>query len=272
MSTSELDLQIIESYLKTSLIGRSAANELWPEIDSTNSQAIKLAKAKAPSGTIVLARKQTAGRGRQGRTWQSPVDAGIYASFLLRPTCQKEDLPVYTLALGVAASQAILSVTGIEIGLKWVNDLVAGGKKLGGILAEMVGNDSPPALILGIGINIELDAKDLPEELSNHVEWLGHLTNSPINCNHLIAELALQLEELSNCINSGDKQSVLNAWRKHSVTLGREVQVISSAGNKEGTALDINENGALIVETGDGERLTLYAGEISIRNLDGSYS
>ncbi len=271
MSTIQLDLSQIESYLTTSFVGRSKANELWPEIDSTNTRAIQLAKDDAPSGTIVLARKQTSGRGRHGRIWQSPQDAGIYASFVLRPTCAKEDIPLYTLALGVAASRAILSVTGVEVGLKWVNDLVVGQKKLGGILAELITSNSP-ALILGIGINLELQKKDIPEELVNHIEWLTNITGSAVDPNHLIAELAQNLEEVSNNISNGNKSQILDAWRKHSVTLGKEVQVISAAGNKTGTALDIDESGALIVQTTSGERLTLHAGEISIRNLDGSYS
>lgn len=271
MSTVKLDLHKIDSYLKTNFVGRSDANELWPEIDSTNNRATALAKEGAPSGTIVLACKQTAGRGRQGRVWTSPPDAGIYASFILHPTCEKEDIPIYTLALGVAASQAILTHTGVEIGLKWVNDLVVGQRKLGGILAELVGT-SKPTLILGIGINIDLAKKDIPDELVDRIEWLTNITGSRIDPNFLIAELALNLEELSNQISAGKKSQILDAWRRHSVTLGKKVQVISESGNKEGTALDINENGALIVETLSGDRLTLYAGEISIRNLDGSYS
>lgn len=271
MSTTKLDLQKIDSYLKTNFVGRSKSNELWTEIDSTNNRATVLAKEAAPSGTIVLARQQTAGRGRQGRIWTSPPDAGIYASFILNPTCAKEDIPLYTLALGVAASQAILTHTGAEIGLKWVNDLVVGQKKLGGILAELVGAEKP-TLILGIGINIELQKRDIPDELADRIEWLTNIAGSTVDSNYLIAELALNLEELSNQISAGNKNHILDAWRKHSVTLGKKVQVISNNGNKEGTALDINENGALIVETLNGERLTLYAGEISIRNLDGSYS
>jgi len=275
MSTIKLDLAKLDACLKTTNLGKSASNELWEELDSTNTRAYFLANSQAPSGTVVMARKQTAGRGRQGRPWQSPKDAGIYASFILRPTCKKEDIPVYTLALGVAASRAILSSTGVEVGLKWVNDLVVGRKKLGGILAEMVGDDFPPALILGIGINLNLSNVEIPDDLVNHVEWLSRLTGSEIDPNYLLAELALNLEELSNYIDAGDKAHVLDAWRKHSVTLGKQVQVIGSEGshkdNKEGTALDINEDGALIVETVGGERLTLYAGEISIRNLDGTY-
>lgn len=271
MSTAKLDLHEIARHLKTTSIGRSTANELWPEIDSTNTRACELVQSNAPSGTLVIARKQTAGKGRQGRVWQSPLDAGIYASFLLRPNCKKEDIPVYTLALGVAASRAILSVSGIEVGLKWVNDLVIGGKKTGGILAELVSHETPPALILGIGINIDLEQEQIPEELADHIEWLEHLSDGPIDGNKLIAELCNQLEELSALLASGGKAQILDSWRQHSVTLGKRVQVIDPNGNKEGTALDINENGALIVETNGGERLTLYAGEISIRNLDGTY-
>lgn len=271
MSTARLDLEKLSACLKTTTVGKSASNELWEELDSTNSRAIYLANSGAPTGTLVMARQQTAGRGRQGRTWQSPKDGGIYVSLILRPTCKKEDIPVYTLALGVAASRAILAVSGVEVGLKWVNDLVVGHKKLGGILAEMVGNDVPPALILGIGINLDLSNTDIPDDLVDHIEWLSRLTGSPVDANYLLAELALNLEEFSQYISDGKKSFILDAWRQHSVTLGKQVQVISPEGDKQGTALDINEDGALIVETLNGERLTLYAGEISIRTADGIY-
>ena len=275
MATNRLDLTLLDSRLKTSCIGKSKElNELWDSIDSTNKRAIELARAGTPAGVIVIARQQTAGRGRLGRTWESPANAGLYVSFLLRPACSREDIPLYTLALGVAAAQAILICTGVQVGLKWVNDLVVEGKKLGGILAEMVSmvDNNPPALVLGIGINVDFTAIPLPTELEGHIEWLTRLVTKPIDTNQLIAELALQLEEHSNLIESGRKEAVLNSWRRHSATLGKQVRVLSANGNKEGTAIDINEDGALIVQTTGGERLTLHAGEITIRNLDGTYS
>jgi len=165
-----LALDVIEASLATSLIGRASghANELWPTIDSTNSRAAELASAGAAEGVLVLARQQTAGRGRQGRVWVTPQDAGIAFSVILRPTIPLTRLPLVTLATGTAVARAIESSVGVRLGLKWVNDLVLGGRKVGGILAEMSG----PSLIIGIGINVRFSQEDIPEDLQTKIEWL----------------------------------------------------------------------------------------------------
>src|SRR5215470_16608177 len=119
-------LDRLESQLATGRFGRAAgwANELWDSIDSTNNRAAELAGSGAPEGVLVIARQQTAGRGRQGRTWISPPDSGVYVSLLLRPRLPSTQMPMHTIACGVAAARAIESCAGVRIGLKWVNDLV----------------------------------------------------------------------------------------------------------------------------------------------------
>ena len=174
-----LSLETIERLLSTRRLGRAAgrANELWEEIESTNDRAAALAAEGAPEGVLVVARQQTAGRGRLGRTWVSPPDAGVYVSVLLRPDASGTNLPLHTIACGVACVKAIWECAGLQIGLKWVNDLVANGKKLGGILAEIPSSPAgyrsaatgqqrqSIALVLGAGINLRLDPGTLPEEL-----------------------------------------------------------------------------------------------------------
>ena len=161
------DLKHLEEKLATCLIGRAAGwkNELWEKIDSTSNRAAALAAAGAGEGVIVLAREQTAGKGRLGRGWISPPDSGIYMSILLRPVnVPVVEIPVITLACGAAVSAAVECSTGVRLRLKWVNDLVLGGRKVGGILAEMpalpAGSSTAAAaraLIIEIGINVRCD-------------------------------------------------------------------------------------------------------------------
>lgn len=280
-----LDLATLQAMLATRQIGKAAgwANELWDTIDSTNNRVAELAGQGAPEGIIVMARQQTAGRGRQGRTWVSPPDAGVYVSFLLRPSPSRSDLPLHTIACGVACVRAIWESAGLQVGLKWVNDLVANGKKIGGILAEIPSSTgsavSPPglaadrkvALVLGIGINLRLEVAKLPEELRTKVDYLERLSGQPVNPNLLVSSIAKQLELVLDLLAGGRTKEVLDGWRQHSVTLGRNIRAISAASVLEGLAVDIDDTGGLIVETAGKGKVVLHAGEISIRNQDGSY-
>ncbi|MFN8657039.1 MAG: biotin--[acetyl-CoA-carboxylase] ligase [Candidatus Obscuribacterales bacterium] len=199
-----LDLPQFESHLKTRVLGRAACtNELWDEIDSTNTRATQLAAGGAPEGVVVMARLQTAGRGRQGRTWVSPPNSGIYISFLLRPTLPPQAVPLMSLATGVAVVEAVANVTGLAVGLKWVNDIVADGKKVGGILAEMTTSTDPAnpgagssrSLVVGVGLNIHLEETDPGRRTATRVQWLERLSGQAIDYNLLAAELCLCLEK-----------------------------------------------------------------------------
>ncbi len=275
MSEMTLHLDIlnrnhIEDALTTELIGRGVC-EVHDTIDSTNSRAALLAREGAPAGSLIVARQQTAGRGRQGRTWISPPDAGIAMSVLLRPEIPLTRLPLITLATGVAVAEAVESCCGIRLGLKWVNDLTAGGKKVGGILAEMPGQ----ALVIGIGINLRLDQGSIPDDLKDRIDWLENLAGKPLEPSLLVAEVCRFLEKQYFTLLAGKAQTIIDSWKHYSVTLGKEVMVISptgdSARNISGRALDIAESGALLIEKTDGTTIELSAGEISLRSIDGSY-
>ncbi|MBX9690399.1 MAG: biotin--[acetyl-CoA-carboxylase] ligase [Candidatus Obscuribacterales bacterium] len=279
---SRLDLSAIEAGLSTYIIGKQGENELWPSLASTSDRAIELAHAGAPEGVVVLARQQSGGRGRQGRIWVSPPDAGIFLSVILRPTIDATLLPLFSFACGVAAAQAIEKVGGIKIGLKWVNDLVFEGKKLGGILAEIPGSQKvpaasggwvmAPAVILGIGINLSLKEAELPEELKAKVESLDHLLASEIDANALVAELLNSLEEQYNHLRHGAPELVLGEWRSYCLTLGKLIKARVGNEELEGQALDIDESGALILGLDSGEKRILHAGEITVRLENGNYA
>lgn len=267
MYSDHLDLTTFNALLQTAQIGKSSApNEVWDEIDSTNTRATLLAQEGAPHGVVVAARQQTAGRGRQGRTWVSPKDAGLYISFLLRPEIAMTELPLISLATGIAAARAVERTCGVQVGLKWVNDVVADGKKVGGILAEMTNNK---ALIVGIGINVR--NVERPEEIAARAISLEELAGAAVDVNMLAAELALQLEQSYSLLCRGERTMIVDEWKKLSVTLGKHIRATAAAETIEGIAIDIERDGALLVRTADGDR-SLHAGEISIRNRDGSYA
>jgi BirA family transcriptional regulator, biotin operon repressor / biotin---[acetyl-CoA-carboxylase] ligase len=276
VSEDTLNLSSLNGLLRTRVLGKSAANanEVWESIESTNSRALELAKSGAAEGVIIAAREQTAGRGRQGRRWVSPPDSGLYISFLLRPEMARAKLPLISLATGVAVTDAITRVAGIQVGLKWVNDIVYSGRKLGGILAEMTPDaaGAKPALVVGIGINLRLDPSDVPDEIRQRIDWLERIAGSPIDPNQLAAQLAWSLERIYQTFEQGNFEAILKEWKNHSVTLGQKIRSQSNNTSIEGEAIDLGDDGSLIVRLDDGTTTHLHAGEVSIRMVDGSYA
>ncbi len=268
-----LDLPTIESSLLTRSIGRPVnfANELWESIDSTNTRARDLASQGAPMGTLVIARKQTAGRGRLGRAWESPLDTGIYMSLILRSgDVPAHAIPLLTIAAGVAIAEAVEQSTGVKIGLKWVNDLICDGCKVGGILAEASGGRSP-YVVLGMGINVKLEIDTLPEELKGKVTSL-HLHSARLpDPNTIVVAICSQLEALWNDLEAGLAPVVLERWKNRSVTIGERVRALVAEKTIEGKAIDVTESGALKLELDDATIVELSAGEIQIRRADGAY-
>lgn len=266
MNSAVLNLADFAAALKTRYLGRGA-NECHEEIDSTNNRAAVLAAQDAVSGTVIMARSQSAGRGRQGRQWVSPLDGGLAFSAILRPNLPLNKLPLVTLAAGNAVCRAARVTCGVELGLKWVNDLTAQGKKVGGILAEK----PLKALIVGIGINIRLNRDELPDEIKDRVDWLENLAGMPVDTNLLAAALCQSLEEELDKLEEQLYQAVIDDRKRNSVTLGKTIKATYGGAEIMGVAKDIGESGALIVEKTGGEIVELSAGEISIRMADGSY-
>lgn len=292
-----LDLAKFESQLNTTWLGRAPGwrNELWETIGSTNTRAAELAAEGAPEGVVVLARHQSAGRGRLGRTWVSPVDAGLCMSFILRPKTPQSQIPLLTIATGIAVADAIRDVSGLDVGLKWVNDIIYDRRKVGGILAEMPALTNataaakllPQAVIVGIGINVNLKPEEIPEELVHKLDSLARIKGADVDPNSIAAAIANQFEKTSALLDPSTAQSTAQStvqstaqstvqqltdrWRALSITIGQTIVTENSERKLEGKAVDITDSGALIVELADGSRMTLHAGEISIRTADGGY-
>jgi BirA family biotin operon repressor/biotin-[acetyl-CoA-carboxylase] ligase len=283
---TRLCLEHFDSFLRTQVIGHAhgRANEVWDTLPSTNDRAVELASDGEPEGIVVIARQQTAGRGRHGRSWVSPPDSGIYLSLLLEPQLEPSKVTLITLAAGAAAAEAIEQCAGIKVGLKWVNDLVLDGRKLGGILAEAPGGrpgdaasanrdagSRAPYVVLGIGLNVRRQG-EVPEEIAGKACWLEDATRTSVDDNLLAASLVNCFEPFYLALKNGKQDAILSAWRRHSITLGKQIHATSGNTTVEGEALDIDGSGALIVRLSNGNTTSLHAGEITIRNADGTYA
>ena len=262
--------EAVLSYLPEDFPWRDRVSVL-PETDSTNTQLKVLAAGGAPEGTVLIARRQTGGRGRMGRDFLSPEGMGVYLSVLLRPECPAGELMHLTCAVAVAMCDAAQDAAGFRPGIKWTNDLVAGGKKLAGILTELGLEAESGAVryaVAGIGVNCRQRPEDFPPELRDRACSLEMLLAHPVDRNRLAAAMILRLYEMRAALLSG-RDNLLNRYRRDCVTLGREV-VFQWAGKEEtGVARDVDPEGALIVELSGGKTVKVSSGEVSVRGKTG---
>lgn len=277
-SEGRLNSWEIADNLDTVTVGRCV--QYFDTIDSTNNYAKRLAAEGCAEGLAVVAGQQTAGRGRLGRNWESQPDKGIYMTVVLRPDMAPAETQIFTLAAAVAAVKAIAASTGICLGIKWPNDLVAGGKKVCGILLEMSSEaDRVNYIVLGIGINYSQELDEFPEGLKNRAISLKmaaealRLSTPPTTSSRPISRLSVirsvlrELDEVYRLVLAGRQEKILQMWREHSVTIGREVRFVLRDIEYTGTAVDITRDGKLSVECSDGIRRDLYSGEVSVRGI-----
>ena len=237
--------------------------ELHAELDSTNIRAKQLAAQGAPHGTLVAADSQTAGRGRFSRRFYSPPRTGIYVSFILRPALPAERAVMITSLAAVAAARAIETLADVDVGIKWVNDLYIRGRKCCGILCEASMDFESGGLeyvVVGIGINV--GRMRFPDELASIATSVENECGVPVSRGRLIAEIANQISALYADLPSG---AFMDESRRRSVVIGREVTVLGGAEPYTAKAVDIDDQGRLIVELPGGQTQILNSGEISIR-------
>ena len=242
-------------------LGGFAAHTLWfPEVGSTNDIAARLAESGAAEGTIVVAEAQSAGRGRLGRNWSSPCGAGLYVSTVLRPGQRAAAL--VTIAAGVAVCEGIRAATGLTPDLKWPNDALIAGRKVAGVLAEASAADGAlQYVVLGVGINLALAAH--PPEIAERATSLEAELGRPVDRGLVLAELLSALAIRYSEVQQGDTAATIKAWRMlASATLGRGVEWESGGTRHCGVARDIDQSGALVVDT-PGGRTRIIAGTVT---------
>lgn len=239
-------------------------------IDSTNIRAKQMAAQGAPHGTVLIADQQTGGRGRLGRSFHSPGGMGVYMSILLRPHCAPVELMHLTCAAAVAMCDAVENATGLRPGIKWTNDLVYGKQKLAGVLTEL-GLDTQGQVayaIIGIGINCCQKPEDFPEDIRSIAGSLGGITGKEIDRSAVAAAMMEALWRVDRELFTL-KEQVMNRYRQDCITLGQEISLLRGNNVRHGKALDIDSDGALIVEFAPGQRETVNSGEVSIRGMYG---
>lgn len=237
-------------------------------IDSTNTYAKALAQAGAPQGTVVIADRQTGGRGRMGRSFSSPGGMGVYLSMILRPQCAAAELMHLTCAVAVAMCDAIEAVSGFRPGVKWINDLIANSRKLGGILTELSlvpGEATVDFAIVGIGINCCQRITDFPEELQNIAISLQTVTCKPVDRVELATAMIESLWKLSRTLLV-EKSAIMAKYKADCITLGQDIYLLQGEEKRPCRAMDLDPEGALIVAYPDGTSQTVNSGEVSIRH------
>lgn len=254
----------IRSRLTTAKLGQGLIY-YFPELESTNNEAKKLAAAGCPEGTIILAEAQVSGRGRLARGWFSPFAKGIWLSIVLRPPFHPQEAPKCTMMAAVAVNKAIKRIAGVESGIKWPNDILFQGKKIVGILTEMSAEmDAINHVVLGMGINVNIEQQDFPEELAAIATSVAVAAGHPVFRLELLAAILEELEEVYRQAVEEGFADIFRQWRSHSVTLGQSVNVLGINNQFSGVAIDIDNDGALLVKTEQGiERV--IAGDVSIR-------
>ena len=240
-------------------------------VGSTNNLCKVLAQQGAPSGTVVLADHQTGGRGRMGRSFFSPPGMGVYLSVILRPETTPQNLLHLTCAFAAAMCDAVERACGLRPEIKWTNDLISGGRKLSGILTELsieAESGHVQYAVLGIGVNCCQGPGDFPPEVADKAGSLAMALGGPVDRNRLAAEMIRSSEELSRTLLSC-KTQWMDKYRRDCVTIGKDVEVLRPDKMEKGRALDVDENGGLVVRYADGREETVSSGEVSVRGLYG---
>ena len=238
-------------------------------IDSTNTEAKRMAQNGAPHGTVILADTQTGGRGRMGRRFCSPAGMGIYLSVILRPKCAPQELMHLTCAAAVAVCDAVEAVSGFRPGIKWINDLIAHQKKLGGILTEL---SSDPAsglvnyAVIGIGINCSQKTGDFPAELREIAISLQAATHKPVDRCALAAAMVDSLWKMDQRLLP-EKKKIMAQYKENCVSLKQDLFLLRGDNKIPCHSLDLTEDGALVVQYPDGATEAVNSGEVSLRTL-----
>ena len=245
----------------TKWLGKEIA--YYEEIGSTNTRLKEWAKEGANEGSLVIAEKQNNGKGRLGKVWDSPEGAGIWMSMLVVQNIEVEKVAQLTLVAGLATCEAIRKVTGMEVMIKWPNDLVLNGKKI----CELVKLPKGNGIIIGIGINV--NSKQFPDDLP-YASSL-YLEGRKIYKRETIIRSVLEhLEEYYILYKQTlSLAQVIEKYKLRCINLGKEVQVLGMKKDFIGTVKDINLEGQLIIETPQGKIETIFAGEVSVRGLYG---
>ena len=248
-----LPWEIIDG-LKTKTIGKRVY--YFDSIDSTQDFAIKIASQAIENGTVIVSQKQTKGRGRLGRKWISPK-GGIWLSIILRPIFDISMTTLFPIASSLALANAIEENIGIKPELKWPNDITIKGKKVAGTLIDVtVESNKIENIVLGVGINYQIDSSKLEKSLKNSENFYGATTlirkNNNENPITFVKTFLYELEQVFNLLNNEQPETVIKNWIRRSSTIGRNIEILTHDGKVRGKAVKLDMDGALIIKNKTG--------------------
>lgn len=256
-----IEAESLRRLLSTTCFGRTLY--VLPQTSSTNNDLKRLATRHAPEGTVVVADHQTKGRGRLGRSFASPPGVGIYLSLLLYPRIELSRLPQLTLMVAVAAAETLVEISGLAIHLKWPNDVEIGGQKVSGILTEAIMQPTTsPAVIIGIGINVNNEREHFPAELQNRATSLALTAGQRFSRMQIIARLLHHLEAFYGSWQQTGIAPILERWLHYGPIVGRAVRFADADATRSGIVTGLDEDGALLVATDAAAPQRIYSGEV----------
>ncbi|KIL44178.1 biotin--[acetyl-CoA-carboxylase] ligase [Jeotgalibacillus soli] len=247
--------------LETEQLGRNIV--FYQTLDSTQKIAHQLAQESAPEGTLVIAEEQKTGRGRMSRQWYSPPGTGIWMSLLLRPELPPQKAPQFTLITSVAIVQAIEEVCGLQVQIKWPNDLLIDGKKITGILTELqADSERIYSLIIGMGMNVNQKQADFPEELHEIATSLALAKGEPVSRAKLVQRVLFHIERYYKMYMDKGFEPIKLLWESYAVTIGKHITARTLHDSISGVALGITDEGVLLLEDKDGVVHPIYSADI----------
>lgn len=252
---------------QASWVGKSI--EYFEVTDSTNQRIYDFAEKGREEGLLAVAEEQTGGKGRRGRSWVSPPGTGIWMSLLLRPKVEPQKASMVTIVAALAMTKAMEKITGMEIRIKWPNDVVLNGKKVCGILTEMSAElEEIHYIIVGIGINANTES--FPEDIQDRATSIYLESGKKVERAAFIAEFCVQFEQYyERFLAMGNLAFLKEEYESYLINIGREVKIIKKKEERVRKALGINELGELIVAKSDGTTEIIFSGEVSVRGLYG---
>lgn len=257
-----------EEMLKKNLAGKFIGHKIYyyQEIGSTNDEAYRLGIAGAEEGTVVIAGSQTRGKGRLARSWHSPAGSNIYTSLILRPHLPPAATPQISLVAGVAVAELLEQYCPGKVELKWPNDVLVNGKKICGILAQMkTAAEDVDFVVVGIGINVNIGADQFPEDIRKMATSLAVSTGREISRMELINSLYKNFAKWYKKLLQNGFAAIKEKWLDLAALLiGQHVQVMFLDETVSGKALDLDEDGSLIILTANNEKLKISAGDATI--------
>lgn len=257
-----LRLGDIKPGLKTRIIGKEI--EIFPEVVSTNTLAMERASNGAPEGAVVIAEKQTGGKGRLGRKWVSPK-GNLYLSLVLRPDIPMHKAPLITLMGAVAVASAIRKQCALDTVIKWPNDILIAGRKVSGLLTEMSAEqDRIRHIVLGIGVDVNMELEELSPDVRELAMTLAGAAGKKFDRTVLLREILRDLDHWYQVFLS-DVQDVLSEWKSLNMTIGNRITVSGAGETLEGVAQGIDNEGRLVIRLDDGAIRTVAAGDVTVQ-------